>query len=161
VNLSNIVAFVSLFVFLLAPAWAIACLLLFQDCFFIFFKFDIVGGGVQLGPLGTAATNRHIVPALGDYDDAEIGMIDRGNCSTRRKPPPVPLYPPQAPHTARTRTRTTAVGSQRLTTWATAQPSRLLLAYHIMPIFLSCVNFYFCWVFFPVLDHFTVSHWSK
>jgi hypothetical protein len=34
-----------------------------------------------LGPLGTAATNRPIVPAPGDYDDGEIGgmMIDRGN----------------------------------------------------------------------------------
>jgi hypothetical protein len=29
----------------------------------------IVGGGVQLGPLGTAATNRPIVSAPGDYDD--------------------------------------------------------------------------------------------
>jgi hypothetical protein len=27
----------------------------------------IVGGGVQLGPLGTAATNRPIVPTPGDY----------------------------------------------------------------------------------------------
>jgi hypothetical protein len=37
-----------------------------------------VGGGVQLGPLGTVATNRPIVPALGDYDDGEIGgMIGR------------------------------------------------------------------------------------
>jgi hypothetical protein len=32
-----------------------------------------------LGPLGTAATNRPIVPAPGDYDDGEIGgmMIGR------------------------------------------------------------------------------------
>jgi hypothetical protein len=54
-----------------------------------------VGGGVQLGPLGTAATNRPIVPALGDYDDGEIGgmMIGKGNRSTRRKLAPVPLYP--------------------------------------------------------------------
>jgi hypothetical protein len=38
----------------------------------------IVGGGVQLGPLGTAATNRPIVPATVDYDDGEIGgMIGR------------------------------------------------------------------------------------
>jgi hypothetical protein len=44
----------------------------------------MVGGGVQLGPLGTAATNRPIVPAPGDYD-GEIGeMIGRGNRSTRR-----------------------------------------------------------------------------
>jgi hypothetical protein len=40
---------------------------------------DIVGSGVQLDPLGTAATNRPIVPAPGDYDDREFGgMIDRG-----------------------------------------------------------------------------------
>jgi hypothetical protein len=75
-----------------------------------------VGGGVQLGPLGTAATNRPIVPASGDYDDGEIGeMIGRGNRSTRRKPAPVLLCPPQTPHAARTRTRAAAVGSQRLT----------------------------------------------
>jgi hypothetical protein len=59
------------------------------------------GGGVQLGPLGTAATNRPIVPALGDYDyDGEIGgMIDRGNRSARRKPAPVVLRPPQTERT--------------------------------------------------------------
>jgi hypothetical protein len=39
------------------------------------------GGGVQLGPLSTAATNRSIVPAPGGYDDGEIGgmMISKGN----------------------------------------------------------------------------------
>jgi hypothetical protein len=53
-----------------------------------------------LGPLSTAATSRPIVPALGNYDDGEIGgmMIDRGDQSTRRKPAPVPLRPPQTPH---------------------------------------------------------------
>jgi hypothetical protein len=76
----------------------------------------IVGGGVQLGPLGTAVTNRPIVPAPGDYDDGEIGgMIGKGNRSTRRKPAPVPLCPPQIPHPAQKRTRAAAVGSQRLT----------------------------------------------
>jgi hypothetical protein len=75
-----------------------------------------VGGGVQLGPLDTAATNRPIVPTPGDYDDGEIGgMIGRGNRSTRTKPVPVPLCPPQTPHAARTRTRAAEVGSQRLT----------------------------------------------
>jgi hypothetical protein len=75
-----------------------------------------VGCGVQLGPLGTAATNRPILPAPGDYDDGEIGgMIGKGNRSTRRKPAPVPLCPPQTPHATRTRTRAAAVGSQRLT----------------------------------------------
>jgi hypothetical protein len=35
----------------------------------------------------------------GDYDDGEIGgmMIGRGNRSTRKKPAPVPLRPPQIP----------------------------------------------------------------
>jgi hypothetical protein len=49
-----------------------------------------------LGSLGTAATNRPIVPAPGDYDDGEIGgmMIGKGNLSTWRKPAPVPLCPP-------------------------------------------------------------------
>jgi hypothetical protein len=69
-----------------------------------------VGGGVQLGPLGTAVTNRPIMPAPGDYDDGEIGgMIGRGNRSTWRKPAPVPLCPPQTPHATHA-----AVGSQRL-----------------------------------------------
>jgi hypothetical protein len=75
------------------------------------------GDGVQLGPFGTAATSRPIVPAAGDYDDGEIGgmIIGRGNRSTWRKPAPVPLRPPQTPHAVRTRTRAAAVGSQRLT----------------------------------------------
>jgi hypothetical protein len=52
-----------------------------------------MGGGDQLGPLSTAATNRPIVPSMGDYDDGEIGgmMAGKGNRSTRRKPAPVPL----------------------------------------------------------------------
>jgi hypothetical protein len=81
-----------------------------------FFLIGIVGGGDQLGPLGTAATNRPIMPAPSDYDDGEIGgMIGRGNRSTRRKHAPMPLCPPQTPHAAWTRTRAAAVGSQRLT----------------------------------------------
>jgi hypothetical protein len=58
-----------------------------------------VGIGVQLGPFGTAATNRPIVAAPGDYDEGDIGgmMIGKGNRSTRRKPAPVPLCPPHDP----------------------------------------------------------------
>jgi hypothetical protein len=57
----------------------------------------LVGGGVQLGPLGTSATNWPTVPAPGDYEDGEFGgmMIGTGNRSTRRKLAPVPLCPPQ------------------------------------------------------------------
>jgi hypothetical protein len=96
-----------------------------------FFLIGIVGGRVQLGPLGNAATNWPIVPAPGDHDDGEIGgMISRGNRSTRRKPAPVPLCPPQTPYAARTRNRSTTAGSQRLlvcsfsisTNYATACP---------------------------------------
>jgi hypothetical protein len=66
----------------------------------IIFLIGIVGGGVQLGPLGTTATNKPIVPAPVDYDKGEIGgmMIGRGNRSTKRKPASVPLCPPQTPH---------------------------------------------------------------
>jgi hypothetical protein len=87
----------------------------FSTC--LIFLIGKMGGGVQLGPLGTAATNRPIVPAPGDCDDGEIGgmMIGRKNRSTRRKPAPVPLCPPQNPHAAWTRTRVAAVRSQRLT----------------------------------------------
>jgi hypothetical protein len=71
--------------------------------------------GDQLGPLGTAATNKSIVPAPGDYDDGEIGgMIGRGNRSTRKNPDPVPLRPPQPPppFSPRTRTLAVAMGNQ-------------------------------------------------
>jgi hypothetical protein len=51
----------------------------------------------KLGPLGTSVTEWPIVPAPGDYDDGEIGgmKIGRGHESTRRKPAPAPLCPPQ------------------------------------------------------------------
>jgi hypothetical protein len=56
----------------------------YSSCIFLI---GILGGGVQLGPLGTAATNRPIVPAPGIYDDGEIGgIIGKGNRSTLRKP---------------------------------------------------------------------------
>jgi hypothetical protein len=57
------------------------------------------GGESILGPLGTSATEWRIVPALGDYDCGAVGgmKIGRGNRSTRRKPVPAPLCPPQIP----------------------------------------------------------------
>jgi hypothetical protein len=75
----------------------------------------VVKGGVQLGLLGTTATNSSIVSAQGDYDDGEIGgVIGRVNRSTRRKPAPMLLCPPQTPLAAQTQIRLAAVGSQRL-----------------------------------------------
>jgi hypothetical protein len=48
-----------------------------------------MGGAVQLGPLGTAATDWPIVPAPGDYNDGECGgmKIGTGNLS----PPKIPF----------------------------------------------------------------------
>jgi hypothetical protein len=82
--------------------------------------FRLVGGGAQLGPLGTAATDWPIVLVPGDYeyDDAEFGemKIGRGNRSARTKPAPAPLCPPQIPlEQTRDRTRAAAMGSYRLT----------------------------------------------
>jgi hypothetical protein len=63
-----------------------------------------------------------------DDDDEECGAvggmsIGRGKGSTRRKPAPVPLCPPQIAHDLTwARTRVTSVGSRRLTTWAVAWP---------------------------------------
>jgi hypothetical protein len=79
-----------------------------------------VVGGVKLGVLGTAATDWPIVPATGDYDDGEFGgiKIGKGTRSTRRKPAPAPLCPPQIPlDQTRVWTRAAAVWSQQLTAW--------------------------------------------
>jgi hypothetical protein len=82
---------------------------------------------VRLSPLCTAATTG-LLYQLQMMDDGDCGPIGgmkirRGNRSTRRKPTPAPLCPPQIPHdTNRTRTRTTVVGSQRLTAGAMARP---------------------------------------
>jgi hypothetical protein len=72
-----------------------------------------VGGGVQLGPFGTAATNRPTVSAPNVYDVGEIGgMIGWGNRNTREKTCPGATNPHML---ARMRTRAATVGSQRLT----------------------------------------------
>jgi hypothetical protein len=54
------------------------------------------------GILGTTATTGLLYqpPMIGEGDCGEIGgmKIGRGNQSTRRKPAPAPLCPPQIPH---------------------------------------------------------------
>jgi hypothetical protein len=84
-------------------------------------------GGVGTKSLGTAATSGLLYkPQTIDEDDCGAigGMkIGRENRSTRRKPAPTPLCPPQIPRDqTRDRTRAAAVGSQRLTAWAMARP---------------------------------------
>jgi hypothetical protein len=82
---------------------------------------------MRLSPLGTSATNCPI--ELIDEYWAFGGMrIGKGNRSTRRKPTPVPLYPPQIPHDLTwDRSQTAAVGSQRLTAWAMARPTLMII----------------------------------
>jgi hypothetical protein len=57
---------------------------------------------VRLSPLGTAATTGLVYQPqmIDDGDCGAIGgmKIGRGNRSTRRKPAPAPLCPPQIPH---------------------------------------------------------------
>jgi hypothetical protein len=81
---------------------------------------------VRLSPLGTAATTGPLYQyQMIDDDCGAIGgmRIGRGSRSTRRKPAPMPLCPPQIPHDlTRAGTRATAVGSRRLTAWAMARP---------------------------------------
>jgi hypothetical protein len=80
----------------------------------------IIISGVRLSPLGTATTNGllHEPQMIDDGDCGAIGgiMIGKGNRSTRRKPAPAQLCPPQIPHNLSwSRTRAAAVGSRRLT----------------------------------------------
>jgi hypothetical protein len=54
---------------------------------------------------------------IDEYGAVGRMRTDKGNRSTRRKPAPVSLYPPQIPHDlTRARTRAAAVGSRRLNT---------------------------------------------
>jgi hypothetical protein len=80
----------------------------------------IILSAVRLGSLGTGATIGLLYQSR-MIDDGDCGAIcgmkiGRGNRSTRRKPAPLPLCPPQSPHElTRARTRAAAVGNQRLT----------------------------------------------
>jgi hypothetical protein len=87
----------------------------------------IIVSWVRLSALGTAATAGLLYQPqmIDDGDCGEIGGINigRGNRSTRRKPAPAPLCPPQIPHDqTRAQTRAAAVGSQRLTAWGMVRP---------------------------------------
>jgi hypothetical protein len=82
-----------------------------------------VGGGRWRPGVSTRQVGLLYVPP-GDYDAGEFDgiKIGRGNRSTRRKPAPAPLCPPQIPYDMTwARIRPAAVGSQRLTAWAMAR----------------------------------------
>jgi hypothetical protein len=103
----------------------------FSGSFLIFFLSGIVGGGVQLGPLGTAATNGH--PRVIMMVEKLVELLAGETEVLRENLHPVPLCPPQNPYAARTRTRSASVGSLRLTAWATARtfPAQYLTELHM------------------------------
>jgi hypothetical protein len=82
----------------------------------LYFFIIIIPSWVRLSPLGTAATIGifHQPQMIDDCDCGAFGgmRIGKGNRSTRIKPTPVPLCPPQILHDL---TRTAAVGSGGLT----------------------------------------------
>jgi hypothetical protein len=86
---------------------------------YIYISFSL--GEVRLSPLiGLLYQPQMIDDACGAVGGMRIG---RGNRSTRRKPTPVPLCPPQIPRDLTwARTRVAAVGSRRLTASAITQP---------------------------------------
>jgi hypothetical protein len=74
--------------------------------------------------IGTAATPGLLCQPRVIVKQMECRLAGETNRSSRRKPAPAPLCPPQIPHDyTRVRTRAAAVGSHRLTAWALARPS--------------------------------------
>jgi hypothetical protein len=86
----------------LCPIFCILNLFVSTGTFFAPFPIFLLSvGGVRPGPLVTSATVGLLYrPRIIDDDYGAVGgmRIGRGNRRTRRKPAPVPLYPPQIPH---------------------------------------------------------------
>jgi hypothetical protein len=96
---------------------------------YYYFLIRIVVCGVHTGSTCHVGHIWPIVPAPGDCEDGELrGMkIGMGNRRTRRKPAPVPLYPPEIPlDQTRSRSRPATVASQRLTAWAMERSFRIV-----------------------------------
>jgi hypothetical protein len=88
--------------------------------------------GVQLGPLGTAATNGLLCQPRVVMMMVKLVKSLAGETEVLgRKPAPVPLCPPQTPYAARTRNRAALVRSQQLTAWATALPYLTFTPYNL------------------------------
>jgi hypothetical protein len=126
-----------------------------------YFPFIILSE-VRPSPLGTAViTDLLYQPQMievGDCGETGGMKIGRRNRSTRGKPAPAWLCPPQIPHDqTRARTRAAALGSQRLTVWAMARPLRTFIGMlHLMSFMDRTVlidqegaGFFRLWWFWP------------
>jgi hypothetical protein len=130
---------------------------------FIFPKIFL--SGARLSSLGTAATTVLLYQSQmidgGDYEAIGGIKIGRGNRSTRRKPAPAPLCPPQILHDqSSSRTRAAAVGSQRLTARAMARayiPEDKTLHIHYSELLISYISF-ILWNFVKMADFLHESH---
>jgi hypothetical protein len=63
-------------------------------------SFRLLDLGQSAGLLGRVISSSQGVSTPGDYEDGEVGGMNgfgRGNRSTRGKPAPTPLCPPQVP----------------------------------------------------------------
>jgi hypothetical protein len=109
--------------------WRQKCIYGTYEFLISFFQFAYWGrGGVHTESTRHVSHFWPIVPAPRDREDREFGgmKIGRGNLSTRRKPALAPLCPPQIPlDQTQARTRTAAMGSQRLTASAMVRPWHL------------------------------------
>jgi hypothetical protein len=114
--LFNLIVLLNHYIFIIS-----FCSYFLSSYFFHFISSPSFVSGVRLSPLCTAATTGLLYQPqmIDDGNCGETGgiKIGRGNRSTRRKPAPAPLCPPQIPHDqTRAPTQAAAVGSQRLTT---------------------------------------------
>jgi hypothetical protein len=83
------------------------------------------GWSVTESTITEATTGLLYQPRMMMDDECGVigGMLGRGNRSTRRKPAPVALCPPQMPHDLTwARTGAATVGNRRLTAWAAEWP---------------------------------------
>jgi hypothetical protein len=90
-----------------------------QPCQFTIGNFFFILSGARISPLYTVTTSGLLCCQPQMIDDGDCGAIGgmktgRGRQSTRRKPAPAPICPPQIPHDqTRARNRVAAVRSQR------------------------------------------------
>jgi hypothetical protein len=131
-----------------------------------------VGGGVQLGPLGTEDTNRPNVPAPADYDDGEIGGIMIGSTNPTCCPDANPGRRGGKPATKRlnygtalqrpyreSNPRTSGLWHRASTNYATACPVTCIIQY--TPYFLKYQFNFICTFTFNFLRDYFVLIFSK